>query len=273
MLEPRDLTVDAPSVALSIVGLGGAVFAVGNAASAGFLAPGTLVPLAVGIVAIVVYARRQLSSQTPLLNVRIIANTRYRPSLVMIVLLQMILFGTVLVAPLFPQSAWGYSASEAGLIMLPGGVVTAVANLLAGMIYDRFGTRAVPVGLIGSAVGHLGIAACMVSEPKPVLFVVFCAIYSGTLPFAMTALTTNGPGSLNTHEYPDGSSLNNTLQQIGGSVGTAVFTIVVYHAADVVGEILPVPLTTGSVASFVLSAIGAMGFLTAFVVLRRGLSR
>ncbi|SYZ34521.1 DHA2 family efflux MFS transporter permease subunit [Propionibacterium australiense] len=272
VLEPKDVTVDALSVALSIIGFGGAVFAVGNAASAGFLAPSTLVPLAVGAVAIVVYARRQLRARTPLLNLRILANRRYRTSLVMIVLVQMILFGTILVAPLFLQSAWGYSASQAGLIMLPGGVVTAVANLLAGMIYDRFGTRAVPFGLIGSAVGYLGIAACMAGAPKPAAFVVFCAIYSGALPFAMTALTTNGLGSLNTREYPDGSSLNNTLQQIGGSVGTAVFTIVVYHAYDVLGEAQPTPLVTGSIASFVLSAAGAMGLLAAFAALRKHLS-
>lgn len=128
VLERRESRVDVVSVILSCLGFGGVVFGIGQAATYGFVHPLVIVPLAVGAVTLAVYARRQLDSDHPLLNLRILKNARYRRSLLLMCALQLVLFGCILVLPLFLQRGWGLSAMEAGLYMLPGGASASTAS-------------------------------------------------------------------------------------------------------------------------------------------------
>jgi hypothetical protein len=108
-----------------------------------------------------------------------------------------------------------------------------------------------------------------------IMLVVFCALYSGALPFAMTALTTNSLGCLSTSELPDGSSMNNTLSQIFGSIGTALYTLIVYQlfsTADGAATTTATPLAMGSTVALGLSAVLVLVALGAFIALRPSLS-
>ncbi|RTE50806.1 MFS transporter [Actinobaculum sp. 352] len=272
-IEARQTTLDMRSVIFSILGFGGVVYAVGNAASAGFTAPTTLVPAGVGVIALIVYSRRQLRLERPLLNVRIFANRQYRASIVLVGVLQTILFGTILVAPLFLQDTWGMSASQAGLLILPSGVATAIANLMAGIAYDRFGTRIVPYGLAVCTVGYLGVAATMYWDLGKASFAIFCVVYALGLPFAMTALTSNSLKSLEPEQYPDGSSLNNTIQQITGSAGTALFTIIVYRSFTLPGNTYASRLSNGAEVSFLVAALAMLILFDTYLLLRPVLTR
>ena len=272
-IEPRRTALDMRSVILSILGFGGVVYAVGNAASAGFTAPSTVGPACVGMVALAVYSRRQLRLERPLLNLHVFTNRQYRASIVLVGILQAILFGTILVAPLFLQDTWGMSPSQAGLLILPSGVATAIANLLAGVAYDRFGTRIVPYGLTASAVGYLGVAATMYWDLGKLSFALFCIVYALGLPFAMTALTSNSLKSLAPEQYPDGSSLNNTIQQITGSAGTALFTIIAYRSFVLPGNTYASRLTSGAEVSFLVAALVMIVLLDTYLLLRPVLTR
>ena len=287
VLDRRYSNVDIVSVVLSCMGFGGVVFGIGQAASYGFVHPLVIGPLVIGAAALAVYARRQLASEHPLLNLHILTYPRYRRSLALMCVLQLVLFGGVLVAPLFLLRGWGLSAMEAALYMLPGGILTAVGNLLAGMAYDRFGTKTVPFGLVGNAIGYIGVTvaigigsglfggAVVDGSTARIMLVVFCALYSGALPFAMTALTTNSLGCLGTSELPDASSMNNTLSQIFGSIGTALYTLIVYQlfsTADSTATATATPLAMGSTVTLGLSAALVLVALGAFIAPHSSLS-
>jgi DHA2 family lincomycin resistance protein-like MFS transporter len=169
-LDRRNSNVDIASVVLSCLGFGGVVFGIGQAASYGFVHPLVIGPVVIGAAALAFYARRQLASEHPLLNLRILTYPRYRRSLALMCVLQLVLFGGVLIVPLFLLRGWGLSAMEAGLYMLPGGVLTAVDNLLAGMAYDRFGTKTVPFGLIGNAIVQASSRANTLFETQAMRF-------------------------------------------------------------------------------------------------------
>lgn len=267
----RGESVDILSIVLSILGFGGIVYGVGNIASQSILSPAVIAPLAVGTVALAIYTRRQLASDAPLLNVRILGNVRYRSSLALIVVMQAILFGTILVVPLFPQSVWGLSALEAGLYMLPGGFATAAANYAAGAAYDRAGLKAAPYGIAVAAIGYAGTAATFQFGLSPIALIAFCALYSAALPFALTAFSSNSLASLEQSQIPDGSSMNNTLQQIFGSLGTALFTAIIYATASDAST-ASVSLLSGSVAAMWFASIAAIMVLVAFLLLRSKMS-
>lgn len=258
VLTPKPATVDPISVLLSILGFGGVVFAVANAASAGFLALSTILPAAVGVAALYVYARIQLRSERPILNLRILTNPTYRYAISVVGVLQALLFGTILVGPLFLQEIWGMSAFEAGLLILPSGVVTAFANLLAGLAFDRWGSRIVAPGLVIVIAGFATVAATMLFDLGAPLFAIATAVYAAGLPFAMTSLNSMGLSSLEPAQFPDGSSLNNTIQQVTGSIGTALFAILAYSSPQISGAISDAPLASGSVLAFAVATVVAV---------------
>lgn len=99
--ERRESRVDSVSVILSCLGFGGVVFGISQAATYGFIHPLFIVPLVVGAIALAIYARKQPNSDHPLLNLRILKNVRYRHSLLLMRMLQLVLFGYILVLPLF----------------------------------------------------------------------------------------------------------------------------------------------------------------------------
>lgn len=95
------------------------------------------------------------------------------------------------------------------------------------------------------------------------------------------ALTTNSLSSLEKSELPDGSSMNNTLNQIFGSIGTALYTLIVYQVfattesdlASTASSSAATSLTMGSMAAMILSAILILLALAAFFAMRKPVSK
>ncbi|MCM2289565.1 MAG: MFS transporter [Sulfuritalea sp.] len=94
--------------------------------------------LALGIalaVAFVVWERRTLH---PLLDFRIFRETGFAPAVLVALAYGIGIYGSTYLAPIFAQIGAGFSAYEAGLMLVPGGVVLAIVLLLSGRLADRF---------------------------------------------------------------------------------------------------------------------------------------
>lgn len=269
VIPSQPAALDPLSVVLSTIGFGGIVFSVANASSAGFLVPSTILPALVGVAALALYTRIQLRSERPILNLLILANPTYRYAISVVGVLQALLFGTILIGPLFLQDVWGMSAFEAGLLILPSGVVTAIANLLAGLAFDRWGSRVVAPGLLVVILGFAGVAATMFFGLSAPIFAVSTAVYAAGLPFAMTSLNSMGLSSLEPRHFPDGSSLNNTIQQVTGSIGTAIFAILAYSSPILAGAATDAPLASGSVVAFLVAMVVTLLVLIADLTIGR----
>lgn len=271
ILQTGPARLDALSVVLSFIGFGGVVFGIGNAASAGFGDPVTLITLIVGVVALGMYGWRQLSIDNPLLDLHVFKRRAYRSSVVVIVVMQFVMFGVILAMPLFLQREWGLSAFEAGLVTLPAGAVNAVASLLAGMAYDRFKLKPVYVGMAIAAVGFLGVMLSVSLGWGIAGFIVASMVYAVGVPFATTAATSHGLNSLAASEYPHGSSINSTIQQIAGSLGTAVFTMVLYGFPQLPWNGQVSVMQNGTESVFLVAAVViAMLLVVSFFLFRKG---
>lgn len=230
LLETRKIKLDIPSVFLSLFGFGGIVFAIGNIPSMGVASPVTLVSLVVGVICFVFYVRRQVSIDNPLLSFGVLKKPVYRNALILIALVQTILFGSILVCPLFLQAGLGMTALEAGLIMLPAGIINAASSFVAGIIYDKKGVGLAPIGMGIAAFGGFGIAATILMGWDIGVFICFYIVFNIGMPVVLTPLNSSALSSLSQKEYPHGTTLTNTTQQIFGSIGTAVFTLIVYNS-------------------------------------------
>lgn len=229
-VNPYELTrpsIDAISVVTSVAGFGGVVLGVGMASLYGWGSLPTIVPLVVGIVALAVYAKRQLSMETPVIDLRVFTIGGFRTGALCVMLNFGITLSAMYVLPQYYQNGMGLAVSIAGLVMLPGGIVNAIVSMLSGRVYDRIGAR-IPA-LIGFALSCVAcIALIFAQASSPLAYVIAChiALMIG-VPLAMSPCQTHALSSLPHKLSTDGSTMINTLQQVMGAIATAVATYLV----------------------------------------------
>lgn len=219
--EFEPTSFDKPSVALCSLGLLGLLYGLATITSSSNIA----VPVAlivVGAILLVLFVRRQLSLEVPLLKVDVLKSRRYAIVVALVALLQAALVGTGVLLPIYLQNLLGVSALETGLIMLPGAVLGAIMGFFAGRLFDRFGARRVAIpGALVSAIGGCGLVGFQLDSPIPYIIVIYTCLGVG-MQALVTPLNTWGINSLDNRVIQHANALQNTLNQVGASLGTAI---------------------------------------------------
>ena len=218
-------TFDKLSVALSTVGLVCLLYGLSTFASTDNMAL-TLGLIALGMVLVALYARRQLKLPEPMLNVRILKTRPYATAACVIIIVQAALLGCEVITPLYMQGTLGFSATMSGVAMLPGAVIGAFTGLVSGRLFDRFGVRKVAVpGVLVAVLGASGLARLGMDAGFIAVVLTYTTLVVG-LQFTMTPLNTWGVNSLDNRVIQHAQGLSNTMNQVAGSFGTAVLVSV-----------------------------------------------
>lgn len=270
-VNPYKLTkmrLDALSAVLSLLGFGGLVLGAGMASLYGWASPVVIGLLAVGVVCIALYARRQLAMDTPMLDVRVFALQPFRVGALCVMVNFGITLSVMYILPQYYQNAMLVAVALTGIIMLPGGVANALVSAAAGRLFDRAGAR-VPA-LCGFGLSAIAAALLMTTTPDtPLAFVVVCHVLVMIgVPLAMSPCQTHALSSLPPELSADGSTAVNTMQQVLGALCTAVATSILtagqsaYFAGG--GSDGALAFSQGSHWGFVFSvALAVIGFLLA----------
>jgi predicted MFS family arabinose efflux permease len=222
--KPQDLTqdrLDLPGAVLSITTIGLACYSLTSGVDHGWGSLATLGSITGAIVAGIAFVWHERRSPAPMLDLKLFSNGTVRGAAIAqigtSIAMAAIMFGLIL----HFQYAYGWSPVKAGLANLPIIVTMLAATPLSEWLAARFGHRiACLVGaacLAGSLAGlawgvehgYLVIAVCMVVMTIGLRTVMtICAI----------ALVEAMPGN----RTSIGTALNDTAQEVGSSVGTAV---------------------------------------------------
>jgi len=228
--EPEKVRLDAPSVVLAAIGFGGAIYAL---ASISQIVSGAsrLVPLlaaGVGVLALTLFTLRQLRRQTrgqePLLDLRPLRVRTFTVSVLVILIGFATMLGTVVALPLYMTGALGMGTLEIGLTMLPGAAASGLLGPAIGALYDRVGARPIVVPGIAlmATVSWLEVLLLDGDATQGLIIALNIPLGIG-MAMVMTPLLTLSLGSLPRSLYGHGSAILNTLQQLAGALGTAVF--------------------------------------------------
>ncbi len=234
--HPRDHRLDLPSFVLSSFMAMGIVCGCSNMGTFGIAAWPTLAPLAVGAAAGVVFVRRQLRIDEPLLDVRAFRCGPFALACLSVMAIQGSVVAINNFVCLYVQNVQGYSATLGGFTMLPGAVVMMVLAPTAGRMLDHHGPRgvaAVGFALLVSATGLL--ATLRPSSP------LWMPIVYQTLRFAGVAclnqmLVTWGINQLGNGRFTQGAATANTVRQMGAAATNALFFSLMDLSIPVVGE-------------------------------------
>lgn len=156
--DPNPGRIDVPSILLILLTMMPLVFSIKHLAEAGFDAV-TIVTLVVGVVSGVLFIRRQLRLEHPLLDLELFRKASFSGAILINLLSVTALVGGLFFVSQHLQLVLGLEPLEAGLVLLPGLIVMIAAGLLIVPISKRVRPGiVVPIALVVSAIGYASIA-------------------------------------------------------------------------------------------------------------------
>ncbi|MFE9427988.1 MFS transporter [Kitasatospora sp. NPDC006697] len=221
--DPKPGRLDPVGVVLSIIGLVALIYGIikgGDLASV--TATEAWVPTLIGILALVAFVLYERRIRYPALDISWFRNRVFSSSVGVIGLTFFALMGVSFFGVFYTQSVRGYSALDAGLLMLPLAVAQMLLAPRARLVVERIGARATcALGMVLIALGFLGYVFIGRSTPIWVLEVVAFVMGAG-MAHVMPPVTVAIMASLPREKAGAGSAVNNTFRQVGGSLGVAV---------------------------------------------------
>lgn len=233
-------SLDPLSVILSTLGFGGMLYGFSVIGSTGFTIP-TCAITVIGAICVAWFFVRQTHLEVPMLRVEVLKDRNFLVATIICMIVQAVMFAAPVLMPLYVQDLLGYSAIVSGLVIMPGAILMGVLNPIAGKIFDRRGPRAMSiVGLTLLFLTTLSFAFFTLSTSIIVVAVVFGLRMIGMVLVNMP-VNTWGMNSLDTRLINHGTSINNTLRMVAGSLGTAIvvsiYTFVGTAYSPEVGEV------------------------------------
>ncbi|QJD86090.1 DHA2 family efflux MFS transporter permease subunit [Cohnella herbarum] len=107
----------------------------------------TVIALAVGGLALLLFVLVELRHRQPLLELRVFRSSDFTRGVLLTWTVQIALFGAMILVPVYLQNVMQYSAFETGLIMLPQAIGSMIFMPIGGRLFDKIGAR--PLAIVG----------------------------------------------------------------------------------------------------------------------------
>src|SRR5580692_4304634 len=216
---------DLRGVLVSTAGVTSLVLAIIEGPQWGWASAGTLSCFALAAALLAVFARMELRTEAPLLDVRVFAIPRFTGGAVSISVAFFSLFGFIFLITQYFQFVKGYSTLSAGVHTLPFAIVAAVVTPLAAVVALRIGARVVVTAGLLLMGGGLVVAAfnseANTSYWGPIIVaMVFLALGLSSISAPATEAVM---GSVPDEQRGAAAGVNNTTRELGGTLGVAVF--------------------------------------------------
>jgi DHA2 family multidrug resistance protein len=243
--------VDWLGIGLLIVGVGSLQYVLEEGNQRDWFSSALIVDLSIAsAIALAILVWWQLSSRNkaPVIQLHVLNNRDLAASILLFIVLGFGLYGGIVIFPLFTQTILGFSPTQTGLAMMPGGLATALMAVACGRLLMGNRPLVDPRVLILSGMAlmlfsmwtlaHLSTAA---GESDARYALILRGLALGLL---FTPINSVAFGSLKASEAQQASGLINLARQLGGSFGIAVLGAyltrhMAYHRADLATNLSP----------------------------------
>jgi EmrB/QacA subfamily drug resistance transporter len=263
---PRWRGLDLRGALLATASLGGLVYALTQAASAGWTSSQTLGIGAAAIAGLALFAALELRTAQPLLRVQRLADRAVGGGFVMMLAASAVMFGSFLLSSLYLQNVLGTGALETGLAFLPFAAAIGVGVHAVGHVITRAGVRLpLAAGFAITATGMLllsrvGASGSYLADLLPGMLI--AGVGLGMILVSVSVAVLTGAAD---EESGMLSGLNTTGHEVGGSLGVAILVTI---ATGTVGEAAGPALANGIGDAFLVAgAIAAVASVAALVIL------
>ena len=177
---------------------------------------------ALGFILLVV---RELTFPEPILDLRIFKERTFVVALILTIAFSFVLFGTILLNPLFLQELLGYSAWKTGLVQAPLGLCSGFSMMMTGQI-ARAGINTRP--LVGLGFSLIAIGAWLMGGMNPQVSMMAVLKRNVVMSFGFGMIFPNTSAaalsSVSHERIGYAAGLYNMLRNTGAAIGIAFMT-------------------------------------------------
>jgi len=169
---------------------------------------------------------RELTTKNPIVELRVLSNGNLRVGTILSFILGFGLYGSTFIIPLYTQSSLGWTAEQAGMLMIPAALTTAFMMPLIGRALQKGAKQQVLVA-VGMFIFFLysfwGYKVLTPDTGKDAFFwmLIFRGLGMGLLFIPITTLSLS---TLKGQQIGQGASFTGMMRQLGGSFGIALIT-------------------------------------------------
>jgi DHA2 family multidrug resistance protein len=187
---------------------------------------------------------RQKTYKYPIVNLKVLNNSNLSVGVIMSFILGFGLYASTFLIPIYTQSIMGWSALDAGLLLIPSSITTAFIMPIIGKLIQK-GYKQTYMVAIGFLVFFIfsfwmrNILTPTTSEANMFWPLIFRGIGLGLLFIPITTLSLS---TLSGKEIGEGAAFTGMMRQLGGSFGIAIVTTLISrfnqsHRVDLIANL------------------------------------
>lgn len=254
--RPRWRGLDLPGAALATGSFGALVYAISQAASAGWTSTQTLGIGSAGLIGLAAFAALELRTKQPLLRLQRLGDRAVGGGMLMMLAASAVLFGAFLLTSLYMQNVLGTGAMETGLAFLPMAVTIGLGAHAGTHLVRHTGVRvSLSAAFAVTAAGLLMLSGVdangtYVGDVLPGMLIASLGLGIAMVSVAVSVLT-GAPDE----ESGMLSGLNTTGHEIGGSLGIAVLVTIATSGIGATAPASTAVLANGLANAFLAASV------------------
>lgn len=216
---------DWPGLVLLVTALVTLLWAFSNGQQLGWSSNAMVLLFALGLAAAAAFVWWELRTPRPLLDLRVYRSYGFACGCVLAFALGAALFGSTYLIPLFVQQIQGFSPTDAGLMLMPAGIIMAFMFPIAGRLSDR---KAIHLNIMwGFAILALSCFLTMQADAATNFWQLVIWIIIGRVGLAlmMPSINAGTMRFLDMQMLPQGSGALNFSRQLGGALGVNLVSV------------------------------------------------
>ena len=183
----------------------------------------------VSVLAFILMIPWELSRRNPTVDIRMVANRQFGACFVVMLATGAILLATTQFLPQLVQQDFGYTATWAGLMLSPGGLVTMAMMFVVGRLSNKVQPKyLIAFGAVMIALSMYGLTS-VYSDLGFWFFVKSRMLQGIALPLIFLPITTASYDGIPSSRTDQASALLNAARNTGGSIGVSLVSNVLTH--------------------------------------------
>jgi MFS transporter, DHA2 family, multidrug resistance protein len=229
----KGVHVDFIGFGLLALGLGGLQVVLDKGERDDWFASGFILVLSIVMgISLVAFVVRELRAKEPIVDLKLLGNRNFAVSNLLMFILGFVLLGSTQLIPQFVQTSLGYSATQAGLVLSPGGLALVVFMPIMGKLVTRVDARwLIMFGLTLSGVSLLYMTNFDLQVDY--FTIAMARLFQALgLAFLFIPINTAAYVGVPKEKINMGTALINLSRNLGGSVGISLIQTVFARRAQ-----------------------------------------
>jgi DHA2 family multidrug resistance protein len=182
---------------------------------------------AASVLCLLAFLARELMTDHPVVNLRVFKDRTFATGTFLMTMLGFVMYGSLVLLPIWLQTLLGYSALDAGVAMAPRGMGAFMAMPLIGTLIGKFDPRRfLASGLTLASITLWGFSRLSLEAGYWDFF--WPQFVQGiSMALLFVPLTTISMGKIPREQMGNATSIFNLLRNVGGSIGIAIVATIV----------------------------------------------